>query len=136
MTVDRWGSFKNLTLMEWNVRFTTVPLRAGQIKNEPLWSISFTKIIWVVLKVSALKKCLKFNGCIFWSGSRQADCCCDVRSVLLKVDLLRCYRIGISRILIRERGALCRPGYPKLFVLDNAKTKQNPLKWSRTIYSV
>ena len=47
----------------------------------------------------------------------EADCCCDVRSVLLKVDLLRCYRIGISRIVIRERGHWGGLVNPKRFYL-------------------
>ena len=51
----------------------------------------------------------------FWPGWRQADCCYDVRSVLLEVALLRCYSIGISRILTRERGHFGGHGYQKMF---------------------
>ena len=66
----------------------------------------------------------KFYWIHFWPGLRQADCCYDVRGVLLEVDLLSCHSIEISRIL-KVKMTLWRIGYPKMFLLDNAKTKQS-----------
>ncbi len=51
--------------------------------------MSFAKQnLWVLLEASALIF-FKFTTSVrihFWPGWSQADCCCDVRSVLLKID--------------------------------------------------
>ena len=82
----------------------------------------------------------KFYWIHFWPGLRQADCCCDVRSVLLQVDLLRCYSIGISRILIRERGHSGGSVIPKMFYYTmqkpNRTLKHDPERISKRFYEL